>query len=171
MSGLPWAQRPCGAGVKARLAAEILRDRFGDDGVEERFGEAVRFQSLAVLGEGGGVERVFAGLHVEEPAEQEVEVDLFAELAFAADGIEGHEQQGFEQPFGRHAGPAGRAVGGFELGMERLEDAVGAPFDVAERMVGRDAILDFEGVKQGQLLIGMSAPGRLPPRDGRSLAQ
>ena len=69
------------------FAAQVLRDRFGDDGVEEGFGETVRFEALAVLGERGGVERVFAGLQVEEPAEEEVEVDLFAQLAFAADGV------------------------------------------------------------------------------------
>jgi hypothetical protein len=36
--------------------------------------EAVRFESLAVLGEGGGVEGLVTGLHVEEPVIEEVEV-------------------------------------------------------------------------------------------------
>ena len=143
------------------FAAQVLRNRFGDDGVEEGFGEAVRFQALAVLGEGGGIEGVFAGLQVEEPAEEKVEVDLFAKLAFASDGVKGHQQEGFEKPFGRHAGAAGRAVRGFELGVKRFEDAVGAALDVAERMIGADAIFDFERVEEWQLLIGTSAHGRL----------
>jgi hypothetical protein len=35
------------------FAAQVLRDRFGDHGIEEGLGEPVRFQSFAVLGEGG----------------------------------------------------------------------------------------------------------------------
>jgi hypothetical protein len=98
-------------------------------------------------------------LHVEEPAEEEVEVDSFAELSFAANGVEGHEEEGFEEPFGRYAGPAGGAVGSFELGMESIEDAIGAMLDIAKWMIGGDAIFDFESMEEWQLLIGMTAHG------------
>ncbi len=45
-----------------------------------------------------------AGLQVEVPAGQKVQVDLFAGLSFAPDGVEDLEEKGFEEPFRRHAG-------------------------------------------------------------------
>jgi hypothetical protein len=72
-------------------------------------------------------------------------------LAFAADGVKGHEKEGFEKPFGRHAGAAGRAVGGFEPRVERVENAVGALFEIAKRMVGTDAVFDFKGMEEGKV--------------------
>ena len=54
-----------------------------------------------------GVEDVVARLQVEEPAEQEVGVDPLAQLAFAPDRVQGHQQEGLEQPLGRDARPAG----------------------------------------------------------------
>ena len=93
---------------------------------------------------------------------EEVEVDLLAELAFAAYGVDGHEEKGFEESFGRHAGAAGGAISGFELGMESVQDAIGASFDIAERMVDANSVFDFESMKERQLRIGMSAHRELP---------
>ena len=52
---------------------------------------------LAVLGEGGSVEGLVAGLHVEKPAEEQVEINLLAQLPFAADRVEHLQQQGANQ--------------------------------------------------------------------------
>src|SRR5580698_9755526 len=124
------------------------------------------FEAFAILGEGGGIEGVVAGLHVEKPAEQQVEVDLFAELPFTAEGVEGHEKKGFEEPFRRYAGSTGGAVGGFKSQMESVEDAICASLHVAKGMVRTDAVFHFERMEQWQLLIGMSAHQGLPLRLG-----
>lgn len=153
------------------FAAEILGQRFVRHGIEEGLGESVLFQSLAVLGEGAGIEGFVAGLHVEEPAEEEAEVDLFAELSFAADGVEGHEEEGFEEPFGRHAGASGVAVGGVEGGAHVGEDAVGASLDVAEWVVGPDAIFDAEAVEEGRLGVVRAAHGPSPEWGRPTVAQ
>jgi hypothetical protein len=122
------------------------------------------FEALAILGEGGGVEGFVVGLHVKEPSKEEIVVDLLEELAFAANGVKGHEEKGIEEPFGRHTGSAGRAVGLFEERMVEFDDAIGASFEIAERMVVANAVLHFEGMKQRQLLIDMSAHRDLPGR-------
>ncbi len=43
--------------------------------------------------------------------------------------------------FGRHAGPTGRTVGRFQPGVQGIEEAIGPSFDVAQRVVGPDAVL------------------------------
>jgi hypothetical protein len=71
-------------------------------------------------------------VQVEEPAKEQAQIDLFAELSFAADGVPGHEEQGYEEPFGRHAGSVGLAVGGGKRLSHAREDAIGPAFDVAQ---------------------------------------
>jgi hypothetical protein len=101
-------------------------------------------------------------VQVEEPAKEQAQIDLFAELSFAADGVPGHEEQGVEEPFGRQAGSSGLAVGGGERVGHAGEDAIGPTFDVAQGAVGPDAIFDVEHMKQGQLPVGFAAHDRLP---------
>ncbi len=143
------------------LAAQTLRQRLGDDGLEEGLGEAVRSSRSRFLVKVVASKASSLGC-IQKPAEEKVEVNLLAQLAFAANRIEGHKQQRFEQSFWRHAGAAGLAVGCLELCGETLENAIRAKLDVAERVVRSDPIFDFEGMKQWQLPIGLAAHDRLP---------
>ena len=61
-------------------------------------------EAVAIGREGGRVERFFARLPIDKPAVEPVGADAFAELPFAANRVKGHEEQRFEQTFGRHAG-------------------------------------------------------------------
>jgi hypothetical protein len=128
-------------------------------------------QPLAVLGEGRRVERVLARMQVEEPAIHQVHVDLFAQLPFAADRIEGLQQQGFEQPFRRHARPTGLTVRRGKGLRQAGENAVGPAFDVSQRMVGPNAILDLKDMKQRHLPVRFATHNRLPVNDAASLAR
>lgn len=63
--------------------------------------------TLSVLGERRRVEGVIAGLQAQEPPVQEVDVDGLAELALAAEGIQGRERQALSS---RSGGTLGRPV-------------------------------------------------------------
>src|SRR6476469_4479633 len=106
------------------------------------------FQPLTILSEGGRVEGLFTRLHIEKPAKQKVEVDLFAKLQLAANGVEGHQQQGFQQSLGRDASATRGAVGRFKPWIEGRQNAIYASLDVPQRMIRPDAILDLKSVKQ-----------------------
>ena len=129
------------------LAAQPGGQGLRHHGVEEGAGQRGVVEALAVVREHGRDERVVAGLEVEEPAEEQVGVDPLAELALAADRVEREEQLGLEQALRGHARPPGRGVGRGELGGEGVEDAVGPPLDIAERVIGADAVLDRERVE------------------------
>ena len=57
------------------------------------------------------------------------------EQDFAADGVEGLEQFGFEQAFGRDAGPADLSIHCIEERREFAQGLVNKRFDGAQRMV------------------------------------
>jgi hypothetical protein len=48
--------------------------------------------------------------HSEEPAEQEVVVDLLNKLPIATDRVDDHQQLGLEQLFRRNRRPTGRGI-------------------------------------------------------------
>lgn len=76
--------------VRAQQARELGG---ADDLFEEPLAGVVCHQPVAVLGERGRVERRRLDVHVEEPAEQQVVVELLAELTLAADAVEIDEQR------------------------------------------------------------------------------
>jgi hypothetical protein len=68
--------------------------------VEEGGRNLVLQQALANLGKRRSVESTVGNVEVQEPLEQQVVLQPFAELSLAADGIEGDEQASFEQVLG-----------------------------------------------------------------------
>ncbi|MFO0878008.1 MAG: hypothetical protein U0840_11705 [Gemmataceae bacterium] len=56
--------------------------------VEKRPGQKMLVEPRAVLAEAGGVEGVVAGLQVQKPPEQQIGIDAFTQLPFAADRIQ-----------------------------------------------------------------------------------
>ena len=138
------------------LAAQIGGDGLTHDGIEKRPGQIVVVEPRPVVSERGGVKRDVARLQVEKPAKEQIGVDAFAELAFAADGIQRHDEEGFEEPLRRHAGTTDGAVGLGELRRHPGQDAIDATLDVPQRMVGPDAVLDVEEMKQRELIVGLA---------------
>jgi hypothetical protein len=61
------------------------------DGEKEFLGDFMRDESLAVLGERAVIETRLLHVHVEEPAKQDVVVELLAEQPLAPHRIEGHQ--------------------------------------------------------------------------------
>jgi hypothetical protein len=96
-------QRAVDGEVMARheLAPLGLRDHRG----EEPVGHLVLENSVAVLGEAGGVEGHLLDVHVEEPLEEQVVLEALAELALAPHRVEGDQQAALEQALRRDAVP------------------------------------------------------------------
>src|SRR5690606_11790272 len=104
------------------LTAQPFGQRFEHDGIEEGPTQTMILQTLAVLGEGRGVKRRISRLQVQKPAKEQVQINLLAELPFAANRVERHQQQGFEQPLRRHAGTPYFTVRRFKPRMQRLQN-------------------------------------------------
>jgi len=127
--------------------------------IEERPHEAVLLEALAVHAEDLRRPDALGRPQVQEPAEQQVVADLLAELDLAADAVEGLQQQGLQQPLGRHARPAGAAVGRVEVARHARQHRIGPPLDLTQRMAGRNQVLNVEGVEHVALGIHSTAHG------------
>lgn len=88
------------------LAAHQLRcAALRDDHAKELASHIVREKTLAILREDRRHEAPFDHVHVQEPAEEKVVVELLAELTLAADCVERHQERRLEQPLGPDRGP------------------------------------------------------------------
>ena len=81
------------------------------------------------------VEARLGHIHIEEPAEQQVVVQLLAEQPFAAHRVERHQQRGLQQPLGRDRRPSDRAVHLIEQRRKLPERHVGEFLDPPQWML------------------------------------
>ena len=95
-------------------------------------------QTLAVLGESGGVEGLVLDVQVEEPLEEQVVAQLLAELALAAYGEEGDEQAPLEQVLGRDRGTPALRVYRLKARRQPLQALVHQRLDATQGMVVGD---------------------------------
>ena len=73
------------------LAAQTRRQGLVHHGGKKTPRQIMVVESLTIMRERSGVERLFARLQIEEPTEEQIGVNPFAKLAFAAHLIEGHK--------------------------------------------------------------------------------
>ena len=106
-----------------------------DDASEEQFGGLMAKEPLLVFGESGVVPDGVRQVQIQEPAKQEIIFQGLDEEILGADGIQGLEHLGFEQPFGRDRGPTGLGVHLFEQWREIAQHLVHQMFDPAQRMI------------------------------------
>ena len=94
---------------------------------------------------------------VQEPFEEQVVTQALAELALAADRVEGHQQARLEQVLGRDRGPAPLRVHGVEdraqLGQRRVHDRL----DSADGVLGGDQLVWRQAGQHGDLTGGATA--------------
>ena len=95
----------------------------------------------AVLREGARIERLGIDREIEEPLEQQVVVEAFAEGPLAAQGVQRHEHGRLQELLGRDARPADPRVHRVELAIELAQDVVDDLADPPDRMIGRNQIL------------------------------
>jgi len=138
-------------------ADQPVEDRLLHHPIKEVAHEAVVGEALTVHAEDFGRPDDVRGIHVQEPAEQQVVPDLLAELDFAADAVEGLQQQGLDQPLGRDAGPARLAVRGAEPPGHLLQNPVGPRLDRPQRMTRRDPIVNVEDMVNFTLRLDSTA--------------
>ena len=94
-------------------------------------------QPVAVLGEHGHVPHRVVDAQPDEPAEQEVVVQLLHELPLGADRVERLQQQGPQQLLRRDRGPPVQRVELLELARQRRQRGIGDRQDRPQRMPRR----------------------------------
>ena len=152
------------AGMRAMGAGEVAIDgevvvahqprRAGlcDDGQEELACHLVRDQPVAVLGENGRNEALFDHVHVEEPPEQQVVVELLAEEPLAAHGVERHQQHRFQKTLRRNRRPTVRRVHRVEHRRQLRQRPVGQLLDRAQRVRRRNSRIRRHQAQHRRLL-------------------
>ena len=115
------------AGELASLGAEL-------DALEEDAGEVFVEQTFAVGAEGGVVPDLVFDVQTNEPAIQEVVVNRFDQLAFAAKGEQDLQQQGFQQHLWRDRGATTAGIHRFELAAHRRQQRINHGAQFAQRV-------------------------------------
>ncbi len=101
-------------------------------------------EPLPVLREHGRIPDGIIQGEPDEPAEQEVVIELLHELPLAPDAVEGLEQQGAEELLRRDRGPAGVGIEQGEAGGELLQGLVHHRPDGAEGVVLGDPLFRLD---------------------------
>jgi hypothetical protein len=101
-------------------------------------------QPVAVLRERRVIPDRIVNAEPDEPAEQQVVIDLLHQLAFAAHRIERLQERGPEQPFRRDRLSAGALVKTLELDIQRDEHVIDDALDHTERMLRRHPTFEVD---------------------------
>ena len=110
----------------------------------EKLARNLRFQQpVAVLREHGRHPHRLIDAEADEPAVEQVVVQLLHQLRLRADRVERLQQQRPQQPLGRNRRPAGRRVDPLELRVERDQHIIDDAPDHAQRMLRRNTILQI----------------------------
>ena len=104
-------------------------------------------QPLPVLREHRGVEAALHQLHAQEPAEQQVVVQLLTEGALAPHRVERNQQGCLQQALRRNGRPPHVRIHPVELGRQPGQGLIGQGLDGAERVIGWHALFH---VHEGQ---------------------
>jgi len=144
-------QRPIDGEVLRRHVATQLR--LSHHGSEELVRDLMLQQAFAVLRERGRVEPRLIDPHVQEPLEQQVVVEPFAERSLRADRVHRHQHRRLQQHLRRHARPTGGRVHRVEHSVEFGQDCIDHDTDPADRMIRRDQLLGAQRRQHRQLRI------------------
>ena len=145
------------------IAEQLAAAGLGQHGREEGGGDLAAEEPLAVLGEDGDVPDRVVRIKADEPAEEQVVVELFHQQALRADRVEGLQQQRPQQLLGRDAGPAHLAVQPVEQRRELGQGPVGHLVHRPQGMVLGHALLRGH-VAPLSVLPRVVTTHRAPPR-------
>src|SRR5262245_36744158 len=109
------------------------------------------------------VEALLVRFHVQEPAEQQVVVELLAKQPLTANRVQRHQQRGLEQSLGRYRRPSHATVHLVENRRQLLEHPVGYLLDTPQRMSMRYLLLHIHPHQHRPLLPLFTAHPPLPP--------
>jgi len=139
------------------LRQEPLHARNGQHGAQEGCRNAALEQAVAVLGEGRGIPHRVVDAETDEPAEQEIEVQLLHQLALGPHGVERLQQHRPQQLLGRDRGAADLRVDRAEAPIQRRQSLVHQSPDRTQRMIRANTLLQIHVGKQ------RAAPAILSP--------
>lgn len=124
-------QRVGGVRELRLLPSTLSSERYA----KELASDVVREKALAVLREDRRNEALLDHVHVHEPAEEQVVVELLAELTLASDRVESHQQRRLEQSLGRDGRSPDLGIHRAEHGRELAERGVRQLLDRPKRVV------------------------------------
>ena len=116
------------------------RPGVGLDRINEGGRDIPRQQPVTMLGKRRGMPDRVVHSQADEPAEQQVVVELFQQQPFAPDRVQHLQQQGPQQLLRRDRRPSRLGVQAGEPARHRLQRVIRQRADRAERMIGRHAL-------------------------------
>jgi len=138
-------------------AEVLLRQQIGGSGLLQHLSKELVChlafeQPIPVLGEGRVMPDPVVHGETHKPAKQQVVVDLFDQLPFAADGEECHQQLGPQQFLRWNRVSPEVGIKRIELAVQRLEGLIDHPADGAQWMILWYSLLRTHRAEQGVLL-------------------
>jgi len=122
------------------------------DALEEQARHLLVEQPVAVLAEGRVIPHRLVHRQADEPAKQQVEIDLLDQLPLGADGVDHLEQRSAQQPLRGDRGVPPPGVKPVEIPIHRSQDGIDQPAQWAQRMVVRNALFQRRVAEQLVLL-------------------
>jgi hypothetical protein len=144
------------------VGEQLATLRLSPHRLEEAMRDLVIEEPLPVLAEGGGIERRVADVHVQEPLEEHVVLESFAELALAAHRVERDQQRRLEQPLGSDARPAHTRVHGGEVSVKLGERSVDDRLDAPDRVIHGNQFVGRQRGEDLHLLAAVATHVRSP---------
>jgi hypothetical protein len=129
--------------------------------VEERPCHVALHQAVAVGREGFRNPHLVVDSEPDEPAEEQVVIQLLHQQFFTPDRVEDLQEQRPQEPLGRDTRPAAARVHFVEARRELLQSLVDQRLDRAQRVIPRHATLKTHVAEQHRLLRFDSAHSRL----------
>ena len=134
------------------VADQITQPRQQHGVLEEVLGDRLVEQPLAVEGERRVIPHRVVDVQADEPAEQQVVVELLHQQPLAAHAVNHLQQRGAQDAFGRDRRATACGVARRQQFIELAQDRVHQNPKLADRMVGRHPILDRYIRKHAKLL-------------------
>ena len=133
------------------------RPGVGLDRIKEGGRDIPRQQPVTILGKRRGMPDRVVHIQADEPAEQQVVVELFHQQPFAPDRVQHLQQQGPQQLLRRDRRTSRLGVQAGEPARHRLQRVIRQRADRAERMIGRHALFRRQGTEHVMGLLIVSA--------------
>jgi len=114
-------------------------------------------EPLAVVRKGGGVPNWIVRPQANNPAVQQVVVELLEQKPFGANPVERLQERGQQESLWRHRGPAFCGVERAKGGIEPIKGRIRQFSDPPQRITGRDSLLDRHVGEQGAAALQLTS--------------
>ena len=144
------------------------------DALEEQPRYILVEQAVTVLAEGRVIPHALVHRQADEPAKQQVEINLLDQLPLGANGVNHLQQRGAQQPLRRNRGPSQGGVQPVEVPIHRSQNGIDQASQGTQRVIVRDALLQRRITEQ-LVLFEVESTHRLglasAEEDGRHFAR